>query len=78
MHPYGVAVRVPIVVAVLVLPEHLDILTGANGGIGIGGVIGGVMAALREKDIAQGGLVGGSIELILGAAAAGLQAKVLG
>jgi hypothetical protein len=76
--PYAETVRVLIVAAVLLLPEHLDVFTGANGGIGIGGVIGGVTAVLRKEDIAQGGLVGGSIGLVLGAVVAGVQSKMLG
>jgi hypothetical protein len=78
MRSYGEAVRVLILVAVLVLPEHLDVLSGANGGIGVGGVLGGGFAALTERDIAKGGLIGGSAGLVIGVALAGVQAAVLG
>jgi hypothetical protein len=77
MSSYAEAIRVLEVAAVAVLPEHLDLFTGANGGIGIGGVIGGLTAVIWKKDIAKGGLVGGSIGLVLGAVAAGVQSKLL-
>jgi hypothetical protein len=41
MRSYGDVVRLLIVLAVLVFPEHLDLLSGANGGIGVDGVLGG-------------------------------------
>jgi hypothetical protein len=78
MPSYSETIRILVVAAVVVLPEHLDLFTGANGGIGIGGVLGGGVAALTDRDIARGGLVGGSIGLVLGAAAAAAQARVLG
>lgn len=71
-------VRVLVVAAISVLPEHLDVFTGANGGIAIGGVLGGAVAALMERDIAKGGLIGGLVGLIIGAVLAGVQDAVLG
>ena len=57
------------------LPEHLDLFTACEGGAGVGGVFGGVIAMLRGKDIAKGGIVGATIGLVLGAVPVFLQAS---
>lgn len=59
---------------VRLLPEHLDLFTACNGGAGLGGVIGGVIAALTGKDIAKGGITGAALGLLGGAGLAFLQA----
>jgi len=56
------------------LPEHPDLFTACDGCAGIGGVLGGGIAALADKDIATGGIVGGLFGLVLGAGAVILQA----
>ncbi len=57
-----------------ILPAHLDLFTACVGGAGIGGLFGGCVAWLTDKDIVKGGIVGGIAGLVVGAILAILQA----
>lgn len=60
---------------VRLLPERLDLFTACNGCAGIGVALGGAIARLASRDIAAGGVMGGTIGLAIGALAVILQAS---
>lgn len=59
------------------LPTQLDLFTAVAGGGGVGGIIGGAVAWLSERDPAQGGVLGGLIGMAFGALLAILQSSGL-
>jgi hypothetical protein len=75
MAPCHCALSTPAIAAVRLLADHLDLFTACNGGAGLGGVLGGVIATVAGRDIAKGGVMGAALGLICGAVFALLQAS---
>lgn len=57
------------------LPAQLDLFTAIAGGGAVGGILGGAVAWMLDKDLAQGGILGGGLGMIFGALLAVLQAS---
>jgi len=63
--------------ALRALPTQLDLFTAVVGGGGVGAIVGGAVAWLLDKDLAQGGILGGVPGMILGSLLAILQSSGL-
>jgi hypothetical protein len=70
-------VSIVVSAALRALPTQLDLFTAVGGGGAVGGIVGGAVAWLFDKDPAQGGVLGGVLGMILGALLAILQSSGL-
>jgi len=76
VHPSVVGRCLPLA-TLRAFPTQLDLFTAIAGGGAVGGIVGGAVAWMLDKDLAQGGILGGGFGMILGAMLAILQASGL-